>query len=133
MEKIGKIAVIGDSESATAFLAIGAAVYKADDEYKAADVLREISKTDEYAVILVTENYAAKMSGLMDKLKQQPYPAVLAIPSSTGSNGFGLAGVQRGTYPTNTSAERKGIADPRYGSDPQQGVSWAKSLRSADR
>ena len=95
MEKIGKIAVIGDGESATAFLAIGAAVYKVDDEYKAADVLRDLAKTDEYAVILVTENYAAKMSALMDKLKQQPYPAVLAIPSSTGSNGFGLAGVKK--------------------------------------
>ena len=57
--------------------------------------MRDLAKTDEYAVILVTENYAAKMSALMDKLKQQPYPAVLAIPSSTGSNGFGLAGVKK--------------------------------------
>ena len=48
MEKIGKIAVIGDGESATAFLAIGAAVYKVDDEYKAADVLRDLAKTDEH-------------------------------------------------------------------------------------
>lgn len=95
MEKIGKIAVIGDSDSATAFLAIGAAVYKVDDEYKAADILREISKTDEYAVILVTENYAAKMQQLMNKLKAQTYPAVLSIPGSCGSNGFGLAGVKK--------------------------------------
>ncbi len=95
MEKTGKIAVIGDSESATAFLAIGATVYKVDDEYAAADTLREISKTDEYAVILVTENYAAKMDALMQKLKAQPYPAVLSIPGSTGSNGFGMAGVKK--------------------------------------
>lgn len=95
MEKVGKIAVIGDSESATAFLAIGAAVYKADDEYAAADILREISKTEEYAVILVTENYAAKMAPLMQKLKSQTYPAVICIPCATGSNGFGLAGVKR--------------------------------------
>ena len=95
MEKIGKIAVIGDGESVTAFLAIGASVYKVDDEYKAADILREISKSDEYAVILVTENYAAKMEGLMQKLKQQAYPVVLSIPGSTGSNGFGLAGVKK--------------------------------------
>lgn len=95
MEKIGKIAVIGDSESATAFLAIGAAVYKVDDEYKAADKLRELAKTEEYAVILVTENYAAKMESLMQKLKEQTYPAVLSIPGSTGSNGFGLSGVKK--------------------------------------
>ncbi|MDE5592512.1 MAG: V-type ATP synthase subunit F [Clostridiales bacterium] len=95
MEKIGKIAVIGDSESATAFLAIGAAVYKVDDEVKAAETLREIAKSDEYAVILVTENYAAKMEALMQKLKQQAFPVVLAIPSSTGSNGFGMAGVKK--------------------------------------
>ena len=95
MEKTGKIAVIGDSESATAFLAIGATVFKADDEYAAADVLRDISKTDEYAVILVTENYAARMEALMSKLKQQPYPAVLSIPGASGSNGFGMASVKR--------------------------------------
>ena len=95
MEKTGKIAVIGDSESATAFLAIGASVYKADDEYKAADILRELSKTDEFAVILVTENYAAKMEALMQKLKEKTYPVVLSIPGSTGSNGFGLAGVKK--------------------------------------
>ncbi len=95
MEKIGKFAVIGDSESVTAFMAIGATVYKAADEYQAADILRKISKTDEYAVILVTENYAAKMEPLMQKLKEQPYPAVLSIPGATGSNGFGMAGVKK--------------------------------------
>ena len=95
MEKIGKFAVIGDSESVTAFMAIGATVYKVSDEYEAADVLRKISKTDEYAVILVTENYAAKMESLMQKLKEQTYPAVLSIPGATGSNGFGMAGVKK--------------------------------------
>lgn len=95
MEKIGKIAVIGDSESVTAFMAIGATVQKVSDEYQASDVLRKLAKTDEYAVILVTENYAAKMDALMQKLKEQPYPAVLAIPSANGSNGFGMAGIKR--------------------------------------
>ncbi|MCH5153878.1 MAG: V-type ATP synthase subunit F [Clostridiales bacterium] len=95
MEKIGKIAVIGDTTSATAFLAIGASVYKVDDEYKAAEVLRELAKSDEYAVILITENYAAKNEQLMQKLKQQTYPVVLPIPGSNGSNGFGLAGVKK--------------------------------------
>ncbi len=95
MEKVGKIAVIGDSESVTAFLAIGASVFKAADEYAAADVLRTISKTDEYAVILITEDYAAKNEPLIQKLKAKPYPAVLCIPGAGGSNGFGMAGVKR--------------------------------------
>lgn len=95
MEKTGKIAVIGDSESVTAFLVIGASVHSVTDEYQAADVLRKLAKTDEYAVILVTENYAAKMEALMQKLKEQPYPAVLSIPGATGSNGFGLAGLKK--------------------------------------
>lgn len=95
MEKTGKIAVIGDSESVTAFLAIGASVHSVTDEYQAADVLRKLAKTDEYAVILVTENYAAKMEALMQKLKEQPYPAVLSIPGANGSNGFGLAGLKK--------------------------------------
>lgn len=95
MERSGKIAVIGDSESVTAFMAIGAAVFKVTDEYQAADTLRGLVKTDEYAVILVTENYAAKMEALMQKLKEQPFPAVLSIPGATGSNGFGMAGLKR--------------------------------------
>ncbi|MDE7464284.1 MAG: V-type ATP synthase subunit F [Clostridiales bacterium] len=95
MEKIGKFAVIGDGESVTAFLAIGAAVFKVDDEYAAADTLRKLAKTDEYAVILVTENYAAKMDALMQKLKEQTYPAVLSIPGATGSNGYGMSGLKK--------------------------------------
>ena len=95
MEKTGKLAVIGDGESVTAFMAIGAAVFKVEDEYQAADTLRKIAATDEYAVVLVTENYAAKMDKLMEKLKQQPFPAVLSIPGATGSNGFGMAGLKR--------------------------------------
>lgn len=95
MEKTGKFAVIGDSESVTAFMAIGATVFKAADEYAAADVLRKLAKSDEYAVIFVTENYACKMDELMQKLKEQPYPAVLSIPAATGSNGFGMRGLRK--------------------------------------
>ncbi len=95
MQLTGKIAVIGDSESVTAFMAIGAAVFSVTDEYQAADTLRRIAKTDEYAVILVTENYAAKMDALMQKYKAQPYPAVLSIPGASGSNGFGMQGLKK--------------------------------------
>lgn len=94
-ERVGKIAVIGDGETVTAFLAIGAAVFKVTDEYQAADTLRTLAKSDEYAVILITENYAAKMDKLMDKLKQQAFPAVISIPGATGSNGFGMSGLKR--------------------------------------
>ena len=76
-------------------MAIGAAVFKVADEYEAADTLRKLAKTDEYAVILVTENYASKMDALMQKLKQQTYPAVLSITGATGSNGFGMAGLKK--------------------------------------
>lgn len=95
MEKTGKIAVIGDGESVTAFMAIGAAVFGVKDEYDAADTLRRLAKSNEYAVILVTENYAAKMEQLMQKLKERPYPAVLCVPGVTGSNGFGMKGVRK--------------------------------------
>ncbi len=94
-EKIGKIAVIGDGETVTAFLAIGAAVFKVTDEYQAADTLRALAKTDEYAVILVTENYAVKIEALMQKLKERAYPVVLSIPGAGGSNGFGMSGLKK--------------------------------------
>lgn len=95
MEKTGKIAVIGDGESVTAFLAIGADVRKVTSGDEAHDVLKTLASSGEYAVILVTENYAAQMDALMQKLKKQTYPAVLAIPGSTGSNGFGMAGLRK--------------------------------------
>ena len=47
MEKTGKIAVIGDGESVTAFMAIGAAVFGVNDEYEAADTLRRLAKSNE--------------------------------------------------------------------------------------
>lgn len=90
----GKIAVIGSAETVTAFMAIGADVYDAADSYAAADELRKLVKSDDYAVIFITEDLAAPNAALMEKLKSRVRPSVIPIPGIK-TNGFAMAGIRK--------------------------------------
>ncbi len=94
MNNVGKIAVIGDKNSIFAFRAVGAETFDATDQYQAIELLRTLSKGD-YAVIFITEDIAEKISDTLDKLKSRPYPAVIPIPSATGSNGYAIRSIKK--------------------------------------
>lgn len=94
MNKTGKLAVIGDRESVLAFKAVGAETFAVKDAEKASEILRTLAKGD-YAVVFITEQIAVGMSDLLKKLKTRPYPAVIPIPSATGTNGFGMDGIKK--------------------------------------
>lgn len=90
---IGKIAVIGDADSILAFKAIGAETFKALNVFEANDTLKKLSDGT-YAVVFVTEDIAAMIPDTLARLKTRPYPAVIPIPPSSGSNGFGMRSVK---------------------------------------
>lgn len=94
MTETGKIAVIGDKDSILAFKAIGAETFTAENEFTANDILKKLSRGD-YAVIFITEDIAVLAPDALKKLKTRAYPAVIPIPSATGSNGFGMAGLKK--------------------------------------
>ena len=86
----GKIAVIGDADSALAFKAVGAEAFVAEDGERAGETLDILAADGGYAVIFVTETFAEQIAEKIEKLKDRPYPCVLPVPSCTGSTGYGM-------------------------------------------
>ena len=88
-----KIAVIGDKDAVLAFKAVGVEVFDATTAEQAAGLLRRLSQ-GQYAVVLIAENLAEQIPEVLARAKTQPYPAVVPIPTTAVSSGFGLAGIK---------------------------------------
>ncbi|HIW55928.1 MAG TPA: V-type ATP synthase subunit F [Firmicutes bacterium] len=89
-----RVGVIGDGDSILAFKAVGMEVFAADSGEQAREWLKELSKQD-FAVLFITEQYAAANEDLLQKAKTKPFPAIVAIPTSRGSTGYGLESVRK--------------------------------------
>ncbi len=85
---MAKMAVIGTGDGILVFKAAGVDAYPAEDEKKAREILRAIAK--DYAVIFIAEDLAAKLGDFLKRFNEEPYPAVLAIPSGGENTGFGM-------------------------------------------
>lgn len=89
-----KVAVIGDKDSVLAFRSVGLEVFDAVDAAAAKELIKELSR-GEYAVIFITEEIAVKIADVLKKAKTKPFPAIVPIPSVSGSNGFGMNGIKK--------------------------------------
>lgn len=89
-----KIAVLGDKDSVLGFKALGleAVPVSTVDEAKAA--LHRMAKED-YAVIYITETFAAGMTADIQHYKDELKPAVILIPGREGSLGIGKTNLQK--------------------------------------
>jgi len=89
-----KIAVLGDKDSVLGFKALGleAVTVNTVDEAKAA--LHRMAKED-YAVIYITETFAANMTADIQHYKDELKPAVILIPGREGSLGIGKTNLQK--------------------------------------
>ena len=85
-----KIAVLGDRESVLGFKALGLAVFPAETVEEAKTTLHTLAK-ENYAVIYLTEQYAALMESEIARYKDELTPAIILIPGKAGSLGIGMA------------------------------------------
>ena len=83
----GKIAVVGDKDSVLGFKALGLDVFPAETAEEARRILHTLAKED-YAVIYLTEQYAAGMQADVDRYKDELTPAVILIPGKGGALGL---------------------------------------------
>lgn len=83
----GKIAIIGDGDSALVFKAVGVDAYPVTDTEHAGELLKKLAKT--YAVIFVTDVIAKQIDEIIKRYVAMPYPIILSVPSKSGSNGYG--------------------------------------------
>lgn len=91
---LNKVAVIGEKQIVTAFRAVGFTVFFADAPSAATDILRELVKSGEYAVIFITEDIAAQMHDTLEILKSRSYPIIVPLPSLE-KNGYGMECIKK--------------------------------------
>lgn len=89
-----KIAVLGDRESVLGFKALGLEVFSAETVDEARVTLHRLAK-EPYAVVYLTEAYAAKMEADLERYKDELTPAIILIPGKSGSLGIGMANVKK--------------------------------------
>lgn len=89
----GRIAVIGDKDLILAFKAIGMEVFSVADVEQCETLIKKLAKT--HTVIFITEDYAKMCESVILRYKSMAFPAIIPIPSSAGSTGYGLANIKK--------------------------------------
>ncbi len=89
-----KVGIIGDRDSVLGFMALGFAVHEVQSAQEAEERLTELVKSNEYAVIFVTEDIAVQIEAERAKYKDMPLPAITVIPGSNGGRGYGMASIK---------------------------------------
>lgn len=90
-----KIGVIGDKDSVLGFMAVGFSVTTVQTAEEAKTALTAMAKNDEYAVIFITEQLAIELNTEIEKYRDKPLPAVIAIPAKEGSKGYGIQSIRK--------------------------------------
>ena len=89
-----QIAVLGDKDSVMGFKALGLTVFPAESVEQARATLHRIAK-EEYAVVYLTEQFAAQMETDIARYKDELTPAIILIPGKEGSLGMGMANIKK--------------------------------------
>jgi V/A-type H+/Na+-transporting ATPase subunit F len=84
-----KIAFIGDSDSILLFKVLGLEIFAVNDSTQAANILTELVEKG-YAIIYITEQYAADIKETIDQYRDRKLPAIIPVPSVSGKNGMGM-------------------------------------------
>ena len=92
MSEKSSIAALGDADTVFAFKAVGADAYPVTDEKEAREKIRLLARN--YDIIFITEQFAEKLPDLIARYKTRPFPAVIPMPSASGSTGYGRRSVR---------------------------------------
>ena len=90
-----KIAVLGERQSVIGFQVLGLSVFPEEDEGHALQTFRRLAKSEQYAIIYVTEALAKALEQEIDRYKDSVSPAVIIIPGRGGSQGLGLQALKQ--------------------------------------
>ncbi|MFQ9515715.1 MAG: V-type ATP synthase subunit F [Eubacterium sp.] len=88
-----KVAVMGDYDSIYGFGALGLDTFPVTDVTESVQLLKKLAG-GEYAIIYVTESLAEKISGEIEKYREQVTPAIILIPGVQGNTGAGVQSVK---------------------------------------
>lgn len=83
-----KIGMMGGKDSILPFKGLGIDVFPVTDLEEARRQIESLA--DEYGVIFITERVAEQLEDTIAQYDKYPTPAIIPIPSSTGSLGIGM-------------------------------------------
>ena len=89
-----QIAVLGDKDSVMGFKALGLTVFPVDNVEQARHTLHQLARED-FAVVYLTEQFAAQMEADIARYKDELTPAIILIPGKEGSLGLGMANIKK--------------------------------------
>ena len=89
-----KIAVLGDKDTVLGFKALGLDTFPAQTADEARVILHRLAKED-YAVVYLTEQFAAQMEADIARFKDSLTPAIILIPGKEGSLGIGMRNIKQ--------------------------------------
>lgn len=84
-----KMAVFGDIGSIIGFRGLGLEVIASSEEQDNHQVLKDLIKSDQYAVIFMTEKLMQELDDIVNEHRFDYMPALVPIPASTGNLGIG--------------------------------------------
>ena len=88
-----KIAVMGDVDSVLGFKALGLDVYPVAGPEEGHETLHRLAR-ENYAIIYMTEQLAAKLTTDIARYKDALTPAIIVIPGKEGPLGIGMANIK---------------------------------------
>lgn len=88
-----KIAVLGDRDSVLGFKALGLDVYPVAGPEEGHETLHRLAR-ENYAIIYMTEQLAAKLTTDIARYKDALTPAIILIPGKEGPLGIGMANIK---------------------------------------
>lgn len=88
-----KIGMLGGKDSILPFKGLGIDVFPTSDLEEAKQQIKAMA--DDYGVIFITERVAEQLEDTIAQYDSKPTPAIIPIPSSTGSLGIGMDRIQQ--------------------------------------
>jgi len=89
-----KMAAIGPADCLKAFNALGIEVRAAQTGEEAARALNDLAR-EQYAIILITEDEAGRISDVIARYRRELFPAIIPIPNASGASGLGMGNVRK--------------------------------------
>lgn len=90
-----KISIIGSSDTILGFKAVGVEPREIDSVEEGRQVIDSLCKSDEYGIVLITEDWAKKLDDELQTLEEKTVPAIIRIPCSSGATGEGLRNLKK--------------------------------------
>ena len=90
-----KVGVVGDKDTVMCFKVFGFEVHPAieEDPERNRKIVDKMAR-EKFGAIFITEQIAVTIEETIDRYKRQMTPAIILIPSNTGSLGIGLGRIR---------------------------------------